>query len=708
MKKIFSLACLIFLSTFSFAQSKKLELDSLMNGNLYPKTVRNIQFMGKSDNYSYIFDNQLYKGKQDILFSLDDLNEILKKSGLKTVRAIPNVRYVSENEFVLFANKALIKVNINERTASKLNEVTETANIDIDYEKNNIAYTVKNNLFVQTPEKSIQVSDEENPAIVYGEAAHRNEFGIQKGTFWSPKGNALAFYRMDQTMVTDYPLVNTSARIAEANNIKYPMAGMKSHEVTVGVFNLSTEKTVYLKSRKNESVEEREMYLTNITWSLDEKQIYIAKLNREQNHMWLECYDAVSGDLIRTLFEEKSDIYVEPQTGLYFLPKNQEQFIWLSQRDGYNHIYLYDTKGNLIKQITKGNWIVKDFVGFDTDGKNIFFYSNKDNPLENALYSVNISSGKVERITQQKGTHQVAINSRGTSFLDVYNNLETPSVCQLIDKKGEILSNIYTAESPLKDFQTADIQLGSIKTSDGKTDLYYRLITPPNMEAGKKYPTLLYVYGGPHSQMVTESWLGGANNYFMFLAQQGYVVFTVDNRGTAYRGFAFETAIHRNLGTVEMDDQIQGIEFLKSLPYVDTERIAVDGWSYGGFMTITLKLNHPEIFKVATAGGPVIDWKWYEIMYGERYMGSPLNNEEGYKKNSLVNQIDKLEGKLLVIHGAQDPTVVWQNSLEFLAEAIKKGKQLDYFVYPYHEHNVRGKDRVHLFRKLYEYYEQNL
>ena len=709
-----------------FSQNKKLELDSLMNGNLYPKNIRNIQFIGKTDNYSYILDNNLYQGKdgkQAIKLSLDNLNAILKKSGLEKMSFFPNIQYSSENKFSFFYNKKLIQVN--QSFASVLMEVPQTANLDICYANNAIAYTVDNNLFVQTSgEKhqvsdennlvvrtlgvNYQISDENNSDITYGEAAHRSEFGINKGTFWSPKGNKLAFYRMDQSMVTDYPLVNTSARVAETNNTKYPMAGMKSHEVTIDVFNLSTEKVVSLKTRKNESVEEREMYLTNITWSPDEKQIYIAKLNREQNHLWLECYDAVSGELRQTLFEEKSDVYVEPMKGLYFLPNKANQFLWLSQRDGYNHIYHYNIKGELIRQVTSGSWVVKEIVGFDADGEHIFFYSNKDNPLENALYSVNISSGKVERITSQKGTHQVAVNSKGTLFLDSYNNLETPAVCQLIDRKGKILSNIHTSENPLKEISTGNIQLGSIKASDGQTDLYYRLITPPNMESGKQYPTLLYVYGGPHAQMVTDSWLGGANNYFMFLAQQGYVVFTIDNRGTPYRGFAFETAIHRNLGTVEMDDQMKGIEYLKSLPFVDAERIAVDGWSYGGFMTITLKLNHPEIFKVATAGGPVVDWKWYEVMYGERYMGSPQNNPEGYKNNSLINQVDKLEGKLMIIHGAQDPTVVWQNSLEFLAEAIKQGKQIDYFVYPYHEHNVRGRDRVHLFRKLYEYYQQNL
>jgi dipeptidyl-peptidase-4 len=253
-----------------------------------------------------------------------------------------------------------------------------------------------------------------------------------------------------------------------------------------------------------------------------------------------------------------------------------------------------------------------------------------------------------------------------------------------------------------------EIEVGTIKSADGVNDLCYRLIKPINYNDGKKHPVLVYVYGGPHSQMVTESWMSGANLYFMFLAQQGYVVFTVDNRGTDNRGFEFESIIHRNLGVAEMADQMKGVEFVKSLPYVDANRIGVEGWSYGGFMTISLKLTHPDVFKVGCAGGPVIDWKWYEVMYGERYMDTPQENPEGYKSTSLLGKVNNLDGRLLVIHGAEDPTVVWQHSLEFIDACIKAGKLVDYFVYPHHPHNVRGADRVHLYKKMFDYYQQNL
>ncbi len=548
--------------------------------------------------------------------------------------------------------------------------------------------------------------------IVLGESVHRNEFGIDGGLFWSPKANRLAFYRMDQSMVKDYPLVNTKAREAEPKPIKYPMAGMKSHEVTVGVWDVATEKLVYLNTRKDTTVHEREMYLTNIAWSPDEQYVFIAKVNREQNHMWLEQYDAVSGQLVKVLFEETNPRYVEPCEPMIFTPKG-DQFLWYSMRNGYKHLYLYNLDGSLVKQVTSGEYEVEGFIQFDKKGENIFIYANKNNLAGRDAYRVNLKKGTMECLTMQEnglhGTHSIVLNEQGTMWVDVWSSVDVPMRADLRDLKHKnVIHNFYVAENPLKDYAMPDVKLGTIKAADGKTDLYYRLITPPNMETGKKYPTLVYVYGGPHSQLVTDSWLAGGNLYFLFLAQQGYVVFTVDNRGTDNRGFEFESCTHRHLGEIEMADQMEGVNFLKSLPYVDENRMGVEGWSFGGFMTITMKLAHPEIFKVGCAGGPVIDWKWYEIMYGERYMDMPQENPEGYEANCLLNKAQNLEGHLLVIQGAEDNTVVPQHSTEFIERCINNLKQVDYFVYPHHEHNVRGRERNHLYKKMFDYYETHL
>ena len=661
MKKLFVLMAAVMCAATMMAQEKLLQWDQLMDRSLYPQREMT-SFIFAPDGKTVTY----YKGKE--FYGFDGKKEFKLTDAQKDWRKPKN-------------NDAKLEERVELKEGS---------------------------LYVDG--KLVAEGDGYN--IVLGESVHRNEFGIDGGLFWSPKGSRLAFYRMDQSMVKDYPIVNTKAREAEVKPIKYPMAGMKSHEVTVGVWDAAAQKLVYLDTRKDTTVHEREMYLTNIAWSPDEKYVFIAKINREQNHMWLEQYDAVSGKLVKVLFEETNPRYVEPCEPMIFTPKG-DQFLWLSMRDGYKHLYLYNMDGSLVKQVTKGEYEVEGFIQFDKKGENIFIYANKDNLAGRDAYRVNLKKGTMECMTMTEnglhGTHSVAINETGTTWVDLWNSVNVPMRADLRDwKHKNPIKTFFEAENPLKDYAMPEVKLGTIKAADGKTDLYYRLITPPNMEKGKKYPTLVYVYGGPHSQLVTDSWLAGGNLYFMFLAQQGYVVFTVDNRGTDNRGFEFESCTHRHLGEIEMADQMEGVKFLKSLPYVDQNRMGVEGWSFGGFMTITMKLAHPEVFKVGCAGGPVIDWKWYEIMYGERYMDTPQENPEGYEANSLLNKAKNLEGRLLVIQGAEDNTVVPQHSTEFIERCINNYKQVDYFMYPHHEHNVLGRERLHLYKKMFDYYETHL
>ena len=696
-----------------FAQNKMLSSKQLMTGNLYPRsTMRGVQFVGTTNQIAYIQDTVLYMGqpgKAKSCLTLSQLNKVLQSAGIDALSYMPSIKAINGKEISFNAAGKVLQYNFAKRTLTTIADypTENVAHSDMDEHSHRTAYTVNNNLYIYDKGSvfSIESADQD---IVYGQSVHRNEFGIEKGTFWSPKGNLLAFYRMDQSMVTDYPLVNTTARIAREQPFRYPMAGMKSHEVTVGIYNTANNSVLYLDTRRDESVAERENYLTNISWDPTEEYLYIAKINREQNHMWLERYDVADGAFDTVLFEEQNSRYVEPCDPMMFIPGSPDQFLWFSLRDGYKHLYLYNTDGELIKQVTKGNYEVEGIIGFDAKAENLFIYANKDNPTGRAAYRVNLATLEMTPITPTEGTHYVVVSADGTMVIDSYSAVNVPGRCNVSKYKGTKLvseKNLYDLSNPLVDYAMPQINMGSIKAADGVTDLYYRLITPPNMEAGKKYPTLVYVYGGPHSQLVTDSWLGGGNLYFLFLAQQGYVVFTLDNRGTDNRGFEFESCTHRQLGTIEMADQMEGVKFLQSLPYVDKERMGVEGWSFGGFMTITMKLAHPEIFKVGCAGGPVIDWKWYEVMYGERYMDTPQENPEGYAGNSLLNKAKDLQGRLLVIHGAEDNTVVWQNSIEFIDACIKAGKQVDYFIYPHHEHNVRGYDRLHLYEKMFDYYE---
>ena len=558
------------------------------------------------------------------------------------------------------------------------------------------------------------VTRETQDGIVCGQAVHQREFGITKGMFWSPKGSALAFYRMDERMVTAYPLVNIDTRCATPVPHKYPMAGMKSHEVTVGVYQVATGQTVWLETGLP-----KEKYLTNIAWSPDEKSIYIAELNREQNEMHLVRYSALTGKKEADLFTETDRCYVEPQHPVLFLPNDPDKFIWQSEADGYNHLYLYDTTGKELRKLTGGEWVVTKVLGFSKDGNKVIFEGTAPHPvspnmqgtgMQRYIWETDLRTGDIMNCLSWKvGVHRWLLSPSGEYAIDYVSSPSTPRDIDLIRvKDAKVISTLLSAPDPFKSYRMPRIKVGHILAADGKTRLNYRLTLPPDLDETKKYPTIVYVYGGPKVQLVTGDWQNGARGWDLYMAQRGYVMFTVDSRGSANRGHAFESVIHRNLGINEMADQVKGVEFLKSLSYVDADRIGVHGWSYGGFMTTNLMLTYPEIFKVGVAGGPVIDWSNYEIMYGERYMDRPQDNPEGYKNANLKLKAGNLKGHLLMIHGDIDPVVVWQHSLGFLKACVEADTYPDYFVYPRHEHNVTGKDRPHLHEKITRYFDDYL
>ena len=573
-------------------------------------------------------------------------------------------------------------------------------NVEFDATNNQVGYVIDNNLFfVDKTGKTHQITKDGKYEIVNGKSVHQNEFGIHKGIFISPKGNLVAFYRMDQTVVTDYPIIDWSVQPAVNKNIKYPFAGTKNHTVTLGVYNPSTQKTTFLETHP-----EVDHYLTSVTWSPDEKHIYIALLSRNQKHMELNQYDAVSGKLIKTLFKEDDAKYVEPQNELHFIPGKNNEFVWWSQRDGFMHLYRFNTDGKLLNQITKGDWIVTDLVGENAKKKEFLIMTTKDSPKDRHLYAVNWENGKLRKITTDAGTHNVSVSTNGEYAIDNWSNDDTPRKIDVLDANGKFKQNILSAQNPLANYNTAKVENVTLKADDG-TDLYGKLIYPTNFDSSKKYPVIVYLYNGPHAQLITNRFPATGNLWYDHLAEKGYVVFTMDGRGSANRGLKFEQAIHRNAATTEMNDQMKGVDFLKTLSFVDAERMGIHGWSYGGFMTTSFMLRKPDVFKVGVAGGPVLDWTQYEIMYTERYMESPQDNPEGFKNTNLINRVKDLKGKLLMIHGAQDNVVVWQHSIDFIREAVKNGVQMDYFVYPGHEHNVRGKDRVHLMQKITDYFD---
>lgn len=746
------------IATISSAQEKKtFTLNDVIPGgdnyfNLVPKSMPGLQWWGDicvRTDIENIKKIDTKSGKESILVTLEEVNEALKNGEmpykltghikpLRTLMAasLPwgdrNVITFTQYDDRTPGQKYMIWYDFSKKKIVNLFSLQGEGPTNFDFCKENgyMAYTIGNDLYVahegdfsSMVNPKVTGNQQQEKDVVYGQAVHRNEFGIMKGTFWSPKGTYLAFYRMDQSMVTDYPQVNTTARIAELVPDKYPMAGMTSHKVTVGIYNVKDGKTIYLQAG-----DPTDRYFTNISWGPDEKSVFVIELNRDQNHAQLVQYDAVSGQKIGVLYEEKHTRYVEPQHPLIFLPWDDSQFIYQTQRDGFNHLYLMDTKTKLkgewktgkdsedqyceyLKAIplTEGNWLVQDVLGFNASRKEIIIASTEISPLQTNIFSLNVKNGKRTLIGMEDGTHQAKLSASGTYLIDYFTSNNVPREISILPTTGKKGTTLFTATDPLKEnYNLPEITVGTIKAADGETDLYYRLIKPVNFDPNKKYPAIIYVYGGPHAQMIHNTRFYDARGWDLYMAQQGYVMLTVDNRGSDNRGIKFENCTFRHLGTEEMKDQVQGAKFLQSLPYVDADKIGVHGWSFGGFMTTNLMLTYPDIFKVGVAGGPVIDWQFYEVMYGERYMDTPQANPEGYKESNLRLKAGNLKGRLEVIIGGMDPTCVPQHSISFLRACIDAGTHPDFFIYPEDGHNMMGRDRVHLHEHITRYFLDHL
>ena len=560
------------------------------------------------------------------------------------------------------------------------------------------------NLYIKAQNGELhQLSTDGSREIVYGQSVHRNEFGIYKGTFFSPDGKQLAFYRMDQSMVTDYPQVNTFERVAAYAPDKYPMAGMTSHKVTIGIADVATGATRYL-----DLGDVTDRYFTNIAWSPDGSTLYLIEVNRDQTDARLDAYDVASGKKIKTLYSEHNDRYVEPLHPIQFLPWDSSKFIYWSQQDGFMHLYLMDTEGNIVRQLTKGNWVVDAVVGFNAKAKSVIYVSNEINPLQMNIFSVDVAKGTRRQLDNGLGVHSATLSADGSYLLDSWSEPDVPRAYAITNTRTGKSVEIHRSADPWQGYQVTIFESGSIKAADGVTDLYWRMVKPADFNPAKKYPTVVYVYGGPHAHNVAASWHWMSRSWETYMAQKGFIVYILDNRGSENRGLAFEQATFRQLGQIEMQDQMKGVEYLKTLPYVDASRLGVHGWSFGGFMTISLMTNYPDVFKVGVAGGPVIDWKWYEVMYGERYMDTPQSNPEGYEKTSLLNRAKDLKGRLLVITGMNDNTVVPQHCLMFLNACAEADTYPDFLAYPGEEHNMRGHKSVHLHEKITRYFEDYL
>ena len=698
----------IILSTFTFSQKKSLTLKDAVSGQyrVYgPDRINGFQWIPNTDSYSFfsknyqvLYTSSVQSKKDEERITIQAVNTSLNSE----LTSFFGMEWKDANAFFINDGVNFYSYNLATSKGQLIYTLDETAeNVLFHPISGNCAFTKGNNVYLTTGAglKST-VTNNENKNIVSGAAIARSEFGISGGLFWSPNGQLLAFYQKDETNVHDYPLLDDSKVPGELISIKYPMAGQSSEKPKVGIYNLANNQTVFISPKGN--VDD---YLTNVAFTPDNNFIVLAEVNRDQNHMWLNVYDAKTGKFVKTLLEESNDKWVEPEHAAFFPSDKSNNFIWISEKDGFNNLYYYDFSGKLIRQLTSNKFVVKNILEAKNGGKLIYFTATGANPLNTLLYSVDLN-GKQTQISTTEGTHDVAFSTDGKYLYDAFSNHSIPHRSEIFTSTGKKAKFLIQSNEKLSDVTIGSAEISTLKGKDGSI-LYTRLIKPSNFDPSKKYPVLVYVYGGPHAQMITNSWLDGANLWMYWMAEQGYLVYTLDGRGSDGRGFAFESQIHRQLGTLEMEDQLTGVDYLKSLPYVDADRLAIHGWSFGGFMTTSLLLRHPDVFKVGVAGGPVTDWKFYEIMYGERYMDQPAQNEKGYAEASLLTHASKLKGDLLLIHGTVDDVVVMQHNLVLVKKFVELGIQMDFFPYPMHKHNVGGKDRVHLMEKVLTYVIEN-
>ena len=525
------------MTTSTFSQQKELTLSDAVTQQyraFYPKSLSMFSWVPMTDSYTYLdgytalMKASVRNSKASELLNIKTFNERMNSK----MYWFSGFEWKNKNEFWVNDGFSFFSYNVVEqegRLLYKLDEGVENTTFHNGTE--HVAFTKENNIHISTGAGlTINVTDNTNKNIVSGQAIARSEFGITGGLFWSPDGESLAFYQKDETDVHDYPLLDNSVTPGALELIKYPMTGQPSEKPSVGIYNIKSRSTSFIQPR--EGVEN---YLTNVSWTKDNRYVVVAEVNRGQNHMWLNVYDASNGMFIRTLFEEKNDKWIEPEHPAYFLDGKSNEFIWISERDGYNNLYHYNFEGELIKQLTTNEFVLKDIVDYK-NGK-IFFTATGVSPLDTKFFNVTLS-GRQSEITRLAGTHKVSISSNGKYFHDHYSSHEVPSKDLILTGSGKTLKTLMESPNMLSETELGGAEVGSITANDG-TKLYTRLIKPSNFDPSEKYPVLVYVYGGPHAQLITNSWLDGASLWMYWMAEQGYLVFTVDNRGSGERGFDF-------------------------------------------------------------------------------------------------------------------------------------------------------------------------
>ena len=717
MKKTTIALILSLISLSLFSQSKDITLEDIWQDyNFYPKNFRALKSMNNGDFYTKIKRSD--EGQEIIKYQFKNGKEVttLFKSSDFNVKNINNYSFSDDDKLMLISTETESIYRYSKRAIyyvfnihnNKLKQISENkiryATFSPDGSK--VAYVFGNNLFIKNLKNGQETqvtSDGKKNHIINGASdwVYEEEFKLVKGFSWSADGKKIAYYKFDESHVKEFSMDKFNGGLYPTQEVfKYPKAGEDNSTVNIYLYNIKEDTKTLIYTENDYE------YFPRIKWTSDPNILSIIGLNRYQNKLDFILVDAKDGTN-KILFSEEDKYYININDNLSFLPSNY--FIWTSEKNGYNHIYLKGLDGSE-EQLTKGSWEVTSFDGLDSDNMQIFYRSTEEGSINRTLYMLDLETGEREKLSNRVGTNSVKFSKGLKYYINSYSNANTSPIYSLHNSDGTVIKVIENNEvfnTKMKDYNLSEKEFITIYTDNA--DLNAWVIKPPNFDKTKKYPLFMFVYGGPGSQQVLNNY--GGNNFFWYqmLAQKGYIVACVDNRGTGGKGSEFKKMTYKELGKYETIDQIDAAKYFGSLDYIDSKRIGIQGWSYGGQLSSLAITKGADFFKLAIAVAPVTNWRYYDNIYTERYMRTPKENPNGYDDNSPIYHVDKLKGKYLLVHGSADDNVHVQNTYEMTSALVKSNKQFDLFIYPDKNHGIYGGNtRLHLYKKMTDFIKSNL
>ncbi len=717
--RMICIAIALSISLSSWAQKKAVSIDDLWkNYSFYPEYVRGLKSMKGGDYYTQIDKNKNGSKLNKYSYRTGKLINTIADSE-KLEIPITNYSFSEDEKKVLFAcetesiyrysSRSIYYVyDVNNGSLNKLLD-QKVMYATFSPDGSQVAYVKDNNLFLMNLEnmQEIQITNDGiNNEIINGASdwVYEEEFGLVNAFFWSPDGNKIAFYRFDEREVKKFSMDMFQGELYPTQyEFRYPKAGEENSKISIHLFDTKTKKTQEI------AVLEDFEYLPRLGWTKDPNSLYLLRMNRHQNHLDFLLIDATTTES-RVLFTETDSYYIDIHDNTTFL-NDGKHFIWTSEKSGFNHLYKVRLDDGSMQQITTGNWEVTNYHGMHADSDKIYYTSTEDGPINRSVYSINTDGKDKQKLTKKIGTNSVNFSQGMKYFINTYSTANEPPFFSLHNANGKqirILEDNKKLSEKMNQYALSKKEFFSFITSED-VSLNGWMIKPADFDSDKQYPVFMFLYGGPGSQQVLNSW--GWTNYFwhQHLAQQGYIVACIDNRGTGGLGAEFKKMTYQQLGKYETIDQIEANQYLGSLPFVDANRIGIQGWSYGGYMSSLAITKGAEVFKMAIAVAPVTNWRYYDNIYTERYMRTPQENADGYDDNSPINHVDKLKGKYLLIHGSADDNVHVQNTYEMVSALVNANKQFDLFIYPDKNHSIYGGNtRLHLYQMMTDYIKENL